>query len=295
MDCRPLPVTSVPDNYRGWYDPRSGHLQLQGSRRGSDKTNPPPGRLLSCQNFEVVFGQSGYRRIDGYERFDGKALASSPTTSPLPSMSARRLRRSEIPSDRHRDSHPSQDQSDIGSWAGGDATGAFIVTATTGTFTAGQAITVSGGYRAACNSSLIVSSQGDSSYTSDISLAREYYRGLIAKPTGEGAILGVKLMDGVVYCLRNVVGSATATLWKSTASGWSAVRTGLRPGGSLNASISSFSGASGRRLLFGADGKNRYWQYNPSTLAFTFGPAVYGSEGTSTTSVTPGSGRRSSL
>ena len=199
------------------------------------------------------------------------------------------------PPDRHRDSHPSQDQSDIGSWAGGDATGAFIVTATTGTFTAGQAITVSGGYRAACNSSLIVSSQGDSSYTSDISLAREYYRGLIAKPTGEGAILGVKLMDGVVYCLRNVVGSATATLWKSTASGWSAVRTGLRPGGSLNASISSFSGASGRRLLFGADGKNRYWQYNPSTLAFTFGPAVYGSEGTSTTSVTPGSGRRSSL
>lgn len=270
------------------------HLQLQGGLdEASDKTNPPPGRLLSCQNFEVVFGQSGYRRIDGYERFDGKALASVAdyksiafnvgSTTPTVGDTLQTATGTAILLRINLTS---------GSWAGGDATGAFIVTATTGTFTAGQAITVSGGYRAACNSSLIVSSQGDSSYTSDISLAREYYRGLIAKPTGEGAILGVKLMDGVVYCLRNVVGSATATLWKSTASGWSAVRTGLRPGGSLNASISSFSGASGRRLLFGADGKNRYWQYNPSTLAFTFGPAVYGSEGTSTTSVTPGSGAK---
>ena len=41
---------------------------------GLDLNTPPilspPGRLQDCQNFEVAYS-TGYRRMDGYERFDG--------------------------------------------------------------------------------------------------------------------------------------------------------------------------------------------------------------------------------
>jgi hypothetical protein len=48
------------------YTPFGGGLDLN-----SSALNVKAGRLLSCSNFERVYGRQGYKRIDGYERYDG--------------------------------------------------------------------------------------------------------------------------------------------------------------------------------------------------------------------------------
>lgn len=50
--------------------PLDGGLNLQTAPQAS-----PPGTLIDCQNYEVAW-QRGYRRIDGYEPFDGGASPS---------------------------------------------------------------------------------------------------------------------------------------------------------------------------------------------------------------------------
>ena len=55
-------------------------------------------------------------------------------------------------------------------------------------------------------------------------------------------------------------------------------------GGTLRGSVANFTGTSTGLKLYGCDGKNRYWSYDGTT--FTFAPAVYSSECTSTDSIT---------
>lgn len=45
--------------------PLDGGLDLQTAPQAA-----VPGTLIDCQNYEVAL-QKGYRRIDGYEKFDG--------------------------------------------------------------------------------------------------------------------------------------------------------------------------------------------------------------------------------
>jgi hypothetical protein len=57
-------------------------------------------------------------------------------------------------------------------------------------------------------------------------LAADVYRALIAAIPGSGNILGVWLYNDVVYAFRNDAGGTKAVMYKSTASGWSAVTLG---------------------------------------------------------------------
>lgn len=256
----------------------------------SGKQNPLKGRLIDVENFELVLGeQQGLRRIYGYERMDGRARASQAVyyivtfttgtsaiaagnTITTPGGSGLVLRV----------------QLDSGSWGAGNAAGLLIITAVTGEMTAGETISVS--TPRAVVADYVDGARDATAWATDIVLAREHYRNLITKPTGEGAILGVAIFQGLVLCLRNIVGGASATLWKSSASGWTAVRTGLRPGGRLDTVTANFSGDPTRRKLFGCDGKNRYWSWDGTT--FTFAPAVYATEATSTDNETPGLGAK---
>lgn len=54
----------------------SGGLDLE-----SSPFSIKAGRALVAHNVEQVFGQNGYRRIDGYERFDGRPFPSSALTA----------------------------------------------------------------------------------------------------------------------------------------------------------------------------------------------------------------------
>lgn len=267
------------------------YIQLKGGLdESSGPTVPRAGRLLGCENFELVFGEPGYRRIDGYERLDGRA---APSTADYYTLSftagTAAIAVGDTITGPGATAHVLRVAVSTGSWVAGTAAGTLILTDTTGAFAATEAISV-GTPKATASGAWVPSSVADTAYTTDIVLARDYYRNLIAKPVGEGAVLGVAIYNDVAYCLRNDVGSATATLWKSSSSGWTAVRTGLRPGGSLRTINASFSGAAGSLALFGVDGKNRPWQIIGSTFAFL--PAVYASEITSTTNVTPATGSK---
>lgn len=271
---------------------RQDYLPLAGGLdEASGRTAPQPGRLLSVENFEISFGDPGYRRIAGYERYDGRAAPSDATYTIIPfDTGSAAINVGDTVTTASGSGYVLRVDITSGSW-GANAAGNLIVTAVTGSFADNEALQVSAVTKALVNGTGQLGSAGDAAYTSDTSLAREYYRGLIAKPTGEGAILGVKIYNGAVYCVRNIVGGASATLWKSTGSGWTSIRTGLRPGGSVRMFTASFSGAAGALALFGVDGKNRFWRWDGTT--FTFGPAVYSSEGTSTSAVTIGTGAKS--
>ena len=256
----------------------------------SGKQNPLKGRLINCENFELVLGQEqGLRRIRGYERMDGRARASlaryfiaafntgtsaivAGNTVTTASGSGLVLRV----------------QLDSGAWADGDAAGLLILTATSGDMQAGETISV--GTPRAVVDYYTEGGRDAAGWPTDIVLAREHYRALIQQPTGEGEILGVAIYRGDVLCLRNATGGTTATLWKSSAGGWTSVRTGLRPGGRLDTVVANFSGDPKKRLLLGCDGQNRYWSWDGAT--FTFAPAVYDSEATSSDNETPGLGAK---
>lgn len=270
------------------------YIPLQGGLdEASGKTVPAAGgRLLGGENFEVVFGVPGYRRINGYERFDGRpephaavyyrlefdtgtAAISAGNTVDGPDGSGYVLRV----------------QVDSGTWAGGDAAGVLILVAVTGTFADGDDLQVSAVSKAAAAGAALEGASGGADYETDTVLAREYLRGLIAKPAGYGPVRGLVVFGGAVYCLRNDDDTGlTATLWKSSASGWTAAREGLRGGGTLRGSVANFTGTSTGLKLYGCDGKNRYWSYDGTT--FTFAPAVYSSECTSTDSITPATGSK---
>jgi hypothetical protein len=256
----------------------------------SPVTLPKQGRLLSAQNLELVFGSQGYNTINGYERLDGRPLASTATYTllrvtsglgtPIPggtitagAASGYVLRAALV----------------SGSGGLGSAVYDIAVTDVAGAFIAPSAIAGSG-----LTSGVMASFEtGDYSladWATDIPLARTVLRNRIAQPVGEGAILGVKVFNGTVYCMRNAVGNATATLWKSSAGGWVAARTGLRPGGAMRASVENFSGSKKTRSIYGVDGKNRHWQYDGST--FTFGDAIWATDGTSATNLTPAAGAK---
>lgn len=49
------------------YSAMAGGLDLNAS-----SFNVKPGRVIGMQNFEKVYGNQGYKRIDGYERYSGQ-------------------------------------------------------------------------------------------------------------------------------------------------------------------------------------------------------------------------------
>jgi hypothetical protein len=273
---------------------KSDYLALTyGLDEQSSLTSPQRGRLIGCENYELTFGETGYLRTLGYERFDGRAAPSDATyyIVPFDAGGTTAIAAGDTITTGTGSGIVLRVSVTTGSWAGSDASGNLYVTAYTGTITNDQVISVSASPRATAADDAEIGLVDSTGYATDIASARDHYRNLITKPTGEGAILGVKLWDGVCYCMRNAVGGATATLWKSTSSGWSAVRTGMRPGGAMRAVIANFFGNTSGRAMYGVDGKNRLWKWDGTTFTF-MATGIYGSEGTSTSNVTPGTGAK---
>lgn len=267
------------------YIPLAGGLD-----ESSGMTAPKAGRLIGCENFEIVFGEPGYRRIDGYERLDGRPAPSVATYWRLPFANGTgTISVGDTVDGPSGSGYVLRAQVDSGAW-GVDAAGVLILTAVTGTFADTEALDVSSVQQAEASGPATQAAVGVSDYATDIVLARDYYRALIAKPAGEGVILGLAIYNDVVYCLRNDVGGGTATLWASSVGGWTAVRTGMRPSGTLRSVRAGFTGVAGESALYGTDGKNRPWQLKGST--FTFLPAIYATEITSSTLLTPGLGSK---
>lgn len=186
---------------------------------GLDQVTPtltlPPGFARKAANFECNVN-GGYTRIAGYERFDGRpkpsdALYNILTCSLTGTVS-------------------------VGSTVVGQSSAAtgkviarsgndVVVTRQTGTFLAGEGITVSAVAVGTITALAGVSGDGltDAQYRN---LAADEYRTSIQAVPGSGSVLGVAIYKGDVYAWRNNVGGTAAVMFKATGSGWTAVTFG---------------------------------------------------------------------
>lgn len=265
----------------------SGGLDLS-----SNSLAAPPGRLASSVNFEQVFGKVGYRRIDGYERFDGR---------PQPHMAVYHVLEFEQGSSAILNgdvlSGPGASATVLGvelssgSWSAGNASGMAYIVLTSGAWAAGQDV-VKGG--------LVVAKAQSEAYrgraqTSDAhaaltSAAASLRRSVIQQPPGSGPVRGVAVHDGLVYSVRDAADGLTAEMWVSSIGGWTSIKAGLLPGGRYEFVSANFTGDTKTKALFGCDGRNPPFKY--ASGAYTEMDPIFGSQATSTTSTAVATGSK---
>lgn len=90
----------------------------------------------------------------------------------------------------------------------------------------------------------------------------EGYEAFDEEVPGEGPIRGVHYYAGRVYAFRNVVGSASCTMWESTGSGWSARKTGLASNGRYRCVNYAFSGT---QKMYGVSGVHKAFEWDTSS------------------------------
>lgn len=202
---------------------------------GLDLVTPPlivkPGKVLSSKNYEPA-DEGGYRRMTGYERFDGR---------PQPSEASYWI----LYFDAGTGTEPTPGDTITGLTSGGSATLHLVVTDTGTTwgvdasgymvlfensataFQDNEALQVSAvtfatsdgvdQQRAAPTNAL------DKTYGLAAQTAR---RNVIAAVPGAGPVNGVWFYKGVVYAVRDNVGQTAGVMHASSGSGWSTVALG---------------------------------------------------------------------
>lgn len=268
------------------YTPLSGGLDLV-----SGALNVRPGRLSECVNFEQVFGKQGYRRIDGYERFDGQA---EPHRAIYHVMGFDSGAVELVPGDvvtgaGGAGAEVLAVEVEGGAWDG-TAAGRLIVIAISGVFALGESLSVAAQARAKVAALPVMGSISQRLHKPYLAMAREVLRQAIAVVPGAGPVLGVAVYQGDVYAARDAADGKTAAIYKSSPTGWQSVRTGLLPGGRFRFDVANFSGASTSIALFGVDGKNGVFRWDGGM--FTQAKAIFGTQASSASSVTLGTGTR---
>lgn len=170
-----------------------------------------PGKVLDSQNYEPT-PIGGYRRIDGYERFDGRTSPSSASYWLLTATISGTLT--------------------VGNTITGNTSAAtgkilaisgstLVLGRVTGTFVVAEALKV-GGITQATSTSAAVQS-GSTSPSNDAAyklLAANDLRADILTVPGSGQIRGVKVYKDVVYAFRDNAGGTAGDMYKSTSGGW---------------------------------------------------------------------------
>jgi hypothetical protein len=168
-----------------------------------------PGKVISSQNYEPNIG-GGYRRIDGFERYDGQASPSSKgywiaTVTLTSGVSV------------------NDTITGLSSGVTGvvlyQTTGILVLGAVSGNFTNGESISngATVGTIGTVTSMGATSSSDHADYTN---LAADLQRTLIQKVPGSGPIRGVWFYNNVLYAFRDNVGATAGNMYKATSSGW---------------------------------------------------------------------------
>ena len=191
----------------------------------------PPGRLLGCQNYEINI-EDGYSRIDGYERYDGNSKPSNASYWVLNFDSG-----SSEPSIGDTIEGDTSGATGVifyatvlssGTFAGGDATGHFLLYEVSGTFQEDEALLISSvDIATAASPAFERGAESESLDTTYIRAAIEATRDNISVVPGSGRIRGVWIYNDAIYAFRdNAVGTAV-DMYKSTSSGWSKCNLGF--------------------------------------------------------------------
>lgn len=175
-----------------------------------------PGTARAAQNFEVEAGAdkrpAGYRRIAGYERYDGRQKPSDASYSILQANIS---------------GAPAVGNTLTGATSGATGEiialpgGSFVLTKVVGVFQNGENLNV-GGPTIAVATSVAVANSATAPvlHAQYKNLAADEYRNDIAAVPGSGAVLGVWRYNNITFAWRNNVGATAAAIHKSTAGGW---------------------------------------------------------------------------
>ena len=169
------------------------------------------GYLRESSNFEIGVN-GGITRIGGYERYDGQTSPSDTTTSRL------------IISVATMTNTPTKGQVITGQISGETATVADVdglkiyIAKLSGTFQLEEIRVASTVIGTIDNLSVgITSAKEEAVYEAAVA---DIYRADISEVPGVDSVLGVFIIDDVVYAFRNNVGATACDIYKSTGSGW---------------------------------------------------------------------------
>lgn len=203
--------------------PFSGGLDL-----ASAPIATPPGKVISGMNYEVV--QEGYRRCDGFERYDGRPAPSDARVWALhfntgvstvtPGMTVRGATSGAT-------GIVLADPFDVeGEW-NGHASGTLVLGEVAGDFQDGESLYASNVLRArAFGVAMRDSAPDEVTRKLWLALAQDRRRTGIGKVPGDGPVRGVAMYKGEVYAWRDNQAGTAAAMWVSTPNGWAAVPLG---------------------------------------------------------------------
>ena len=202
---------------------------------GIDRVSPAlakkNGFALDALNYEPVPG--GYKRIDGYERFDGR---TAPSAANYYWVSITLV-----------DTGLLAGHSIKGSTSGAVARvasisgGILVFTMVSGTFVNGETVTRGGCMGLSLLFSLLAPTVTVGTLTSTpvehgattalldaqaLNAAADIYRLDVGKVPGSGSVLGLGLLNGVLYAWKNNEQGTAAYVWKQTTTGWQLVPLG---------------------------------------------------------------------
>ena len=183
----------------------------------------PAGRCIAAENYEPH--PKGYQRIDGIERYDGRARPSQQSYSVLnydQGTAAITEGQTVTGASSGATGKALIDQVvSSGSYGGGNAAGYLVLGQVSGTFTNNENLQVSSVTK--CVADGTATDRGAANDTDDetwLQDAIETARTAIQAPTGSGAIRGVWVYNGSVWCFRDNAGGTAGQLYKATTAGW---------------------------------------------------------------------------
>lgn len=200
----------------------SEFIQMTG---GLDEVTAPlaraPGTARLALNFDCAISPdkqnpSGYRRVKGYERYDGR---------PAPSAAQYAILYANITG--------SVAVGNTLTGAGG-ATGviialpagnaSFVLTKVTGTFVDAENLNVGGPTIATAIGTQVVGGALTTKLNAQyLNLAADNYRADIAAVPGSGMVRGVWMLNNIRYAFRNNAGGTACVMYKSSVTGWTLV------------------------------------------------------------------------
>jgi len=194
---------------------RAKYFPFEGGEILTDPAlSQPPGSLLYGKNYEV-YPEGGYRRIDGYERYDGKVKPSESLYWILEFQTGTGdVVDTDIVTGETSGATGEVITAQVissGTTSGGDAVGYYVLALVNGTFAVGENLQVGGVTKS------VVKKAEEALGATDDDLDASYSRYSIERARtkvglvpGSGAIRGVWVYNGTVYAFRdNTGGTAT--------------------------------------------------------------------------------------
>ena len=182
---------------------------------GLDLMTPPiaitPGKCFDAQNYELEIA-GGYRRIDGFERYDGRASPTAAAYWVINLALSGAIAKGAI-------------VTGLTSGATGRALGIYgavlVMGRVVGIFATGESLQVAAVTVAAATSLAIISGAATPSDDADYKLlAANDARSDIQVVPGSGPVRGVWIYKDVRYAFRDNAAGTAGQLWKATSTGW---------------------------------------------------------------------------